>query len=118
LILLGRPGNQQAQALADGMAPSQTIQIEKQWHDWNARLERLAGNNKERDALWPVDQWLLLRPDAWIEPVKNPAHRSLYTYPLLDALLNETVSVSGDIENWTRGDTKTEPPWSFRCSTS
>ena len=25
--------------------------------------------------------------------------------------------LSGDIENWTRGDTKTEPPWSFRCST-
>ena len=25
--------------------------------------------------------------------------------------------LSGDIENWTRGDTKTGPPWSFRCST-
>lgn len=106
LILLGRPGNQQAQALADGMAPSQAFQIEKQWHDWNARLERLAGNNQEKDALWPVDQWLLLRPDAWIEPVKNPAHRSLYTYPLLDALLNETVSDGLSLlENkWNRGD--------------
>ncbi len=27
------------------------------------------------------------------------------------------IQLSGDIENWTRGDTKTGPPWSFRCST-
>lgn len=111
LILLGRPGNQQAEALADGVAPSQAIEIAKQWSDWNARLERLAGTNKEADAWWAVDQWLLLRPDAWIKPISDPAHRNLYTYPLLDALLNETVSDGLSLlENrWNLGDYERGP---------
>lgn len=111
LIILGRPGNPLAQALADGIAPSQATQIEKQWRDWHERLERLEANNKKENEWGPVDKWLLLRPDAWIEPVRNPAHRSLYTYPLLDALLNDEVSDGLTLleKKWNAGDYERGP---------
>jgi IS5 family transposase len=36
---------------------------------------------------------------------------------ILDQSDSRSIPVSGDIENWTRGDTKTEPPWSLRSNT-
>jgi hypothetical protein len=92
LILLGRPGNERAKAIADGAAPTDVEQIEKLWRAWSERYKRLSRSINSTDPLWRVDRWLLLRPGAWVEPVKDPSHRSLYHYPILDALLGENVS--------------------------
>lgn len=92
LILTGRPGNDLTQALSDGPAPTDRSQLDRLWHEWSSRQDRLPCDTNNQDFLWAVDRWLLARPDAWIRPVRNPGNRSLYTYPLLNALVGNAAS--------------------------
>lgn len=90
LIFLGRPSNEHAEALADGQAPREIGAIVKQWTTWDLIQRQLPPRNSSSDPLWPVDRWLLLRPETWITPLRDPTQRYLYSYPILNALLNKT----------------------------
>lgn len=92
LLLLARDGDELAEALADGHAPTEGSQVEQRWQHWQRRWEQLPAASKHGDPLWRIDRWLLLRPEAWIQPIRNPSDRNHYSYPLLDVLLQQPVA--------------------------
>ena len=89
LIFLGRASNEHAEALADGYAPTEIAPIIEQWTAWNSQRKKLPPRNSSSDPLWPVDRWLFLRPETWIKPLRSPTQRHLYSYPIVNALLNK-----------------------------
>lgn len=90
LIFLGRPSDEHAEALADGNAPTDISIIMEKWEEWNTQRKNTPPIDSSSDPLLTIDRWLSLRPNTWIKPIRNPVQRHLYSYPLVNALLNKS----------------------------
>ena len=91
LLVLAGSADQRGEALADGPAGADPAGIEQRWQHWQQRRQRLGAFSEGGDPFKRLDRWLWLRPEAWVQPVRDATQRGHYSYPLLEALLEDTA---------------------------
>lgn len=91
LIYLGGDGDVSplAAALADGPLPETEHALLQAWTLWEDRLRLFNRGRAPEQFSHRLLCWLWQRPEATIQPIRDPAHREVYRYPLVEALAGD-----------------------------